>query len=286
MVRPLLLLVLLSIPAFAQNALSMADKAFDSLEFDRAAALFKQALGQPGSRAERIRAYKGLGLSQAFMGETKNAKTSFERLLLLDPTATVDVALGPKITGPFQAALKGGKHAGIAYNRNPSSGDLVVKLKEDIPLANELQVYVRADGLDRYTVISGPSSSPLEVSTEPNGVTDVYMQAVDANEGVLYEEGSAQKPIRFGHKKKPSRTTPQPEVAFADPPTTSPGALDLNQQEPAVTKSDSSTRWPLWVGIGVAVAAGVGVGTYFIVKKTQPRLPDADSDITLPGVAF
>ncbi len=101
------LLCLVAIPAFgAERALVRAEKLFEALEFDAAAAAFEDAIREPGTRQERIRAWKGLALSEAFMGQAKQAQAHFETLLSIEPNVEVNRAQGPKIRKPYDAARK------------------------------------------------------------------------------------------------------------------------------------------------------------------------------------
>src|SRR5689334_3404873 len=90
----------------AEPPLTRAEQAFDALEFDAAATAYQEALEGPGSRAERLKAWEGLALARAFMGQPQAAQEAFEVLLVLDPEARVQASLGPKIRAPYEAARK------------------------------------------------------------------------------------------------------------------------------------------------------------------------------------
>ena len=156
---PLLLLCLVSSSAFgAERALIRAEKLFEALEFDAAAAAFEDALREPGTREERLRAWKGLALSEAFMGQAKQAQARFETLLSIEPDADVSRAQGPKIRKPYDAAKKkmtDRKRPELRVERR-QDGQVEVKLENGPAVATELAVYVREPGAASFTLNEGP----------------------------------------------------------------------------------------------------------------------------------
>ncbi len=266
MSRPVLLLALIaSTVALADNPLAAGDQSFHDLDFETAATLYKQALTQPGSRDERLRAYRGLALSSAFMGDAKAAKANFERVLQLDPSATVDATLGPKILAPFESAKKSGRVGELTAARDEQSGALTVRLDEDLPLSRELRAWVRVAGSKDYRLYKGPSSAPLVIKLPAASDVEAYLQGVDVNEGVLYATGSASSPVRLRG------------LHGGEAPLEAVEGLG----EPAAEAEPTRIPWPVWVGVGVGVAAA-GVGAYVLLGRPAGNgLPEGRS-VQLP----
>jgi hypothetical protein len=252
-----------------ERALVRAEKFFDALEFDSAAAAFQDALREPGTREERLRAYKGLALSEAFMGQSKRAQARFEELLALDPDAEVSNALGPKIRKPFNAARRKMKKLNLPRPVlkvvRIKEGHVEVVLEHGPKLVKELAVYVRQPGEKDFKVTEGPASEPLLVPTPAMRAVEAYAVARDSADGVLFEQGSAVAPLRFDATEEPP-----PAVAAAKP-------------TPAVRReSRPIPKLPLVVGgVGLAVAAGVVAGIV-LAQPSELKLPPADRTQRLP----
>ncbi|MHB8879330.1 MAG: tetratricopeptide repeat protein [Myxococcaceae bacterium] len=266
-------LLLLALSAPGEAALVSAEKAFHELEFDKAERLFKKALEQPATIGERRRAWKGLGLSQAFQGEARDARASFEKLLLLDPSSTVDRDMGPKISRPFEEAKDAlqGKRNHLRLERE-ADGSLVATLQEDVALATSLTVHARAGGVRGYTVKTATAGAPLSVPFPPEVEVEAWAEGKDAAGGVVCLSGPEATPRRF-----PPRA-PKAVVSAVDE------ARRLSEGSGAVEDDDEegTSRWPLiLVGVGVVVGAGLAVG----FAASQPpalNLPPADRTGQLP----
>lgn len=252
-----------------------AEKLFDALEFDAASTAFQQALREPGTREERIRTYKGLALSEAFMGQSKRAQTHFEELLAIDPEAEVSRALGPKIRKPFSAALKRVKQRGLLRAVlkviRREDGQVEAVLEQGPRLVTEVAVYVRQPGEKTFKATVGPSPGPVLAPAPAVRAVEAYVVARDSTEGVLFERGSEAAPLRFDATQEPP-----PAVVSAQPPKPTPA------HEPAPREERRISKAPLVIGgVGLAVTAGVVAGI-ILSKPPELKLPSADRTERLP----
>jgi hypothetical protein len=259
-----------------ERALVRAEKLFDALEFDAASAAFRDALREPGTREERIRAYKGLALSEAFMGQSKRAQARFEDLLAIDPEAEVSSALGPKIRKPFNAARKRVKQRGLLRAVlkvvRREDGQVEAVLEQGPRLVTEVAVYVRQPGEKTFKATVGLSPGPVLAPAPAVRAVEAYAVARDSADGVLFEQGSEAAPLRFDATQEPP-----PAVVSAQPPKPIPA-----HPAPAPREERRIPKVPLVVGgVGLAVAAGVVAGI-ILSKPPELKLPPADRTERLP----
>jgi tetratricopeptide (TPR) repeat protein len=262
------LLCVVATSAFgAERALVRADKLFEALEFDAAAAAYADALREPGTREERLRAWKGLALSEAFMGQAKQAQAHFETLLSIEPDVEVSRALGPKIRKPYEAARKKmkGQQRGVLKVERRQDGRVEVALEHPPAVATELAVYVRHPGEPGFKVTEGAVPGPVLAPAAAVRAVEVYAEAKDAADGVLVERGSAQAPLRFEATEEP----PPAVVAAEEPP----------REEVSVERS--RPVWP-WVAGGVGVVAAGVVAGIFLSQPAELKLPPAQRTERLP----
>jgi tetratricopeptide (TPR) repeat protein len=246
-----------------ERALVRAEKFFDALEFDAASVAFEEALREPGTREDRLRAYKGLALSEAFMGQPKRAQAHFEQLLAIDPEATVSAALGPKIRKPFNAARKKVKQRGLLRAVlkviRREDGQVEAVLEQGPRLVTEVAVYVRQPGEKTFKATVGPSPGPVLAPAPAVRAVEAYAAA----------------PLRFDATEEPP-----PAVVSAQPPK--PTSTPATATAPVPRQERRIPKTPLIVGgVGLAVAAGVVAGI-ILSKPPELKLPPADRTERLP----
>ena len=90
-----------------QNAtLRQAIKAYDALDFTRAAELARRALTERMSGPDQARAYELLGFTYSATDSQAKAVDAFKQAILLDPDRQLDASrISPKITSLFYSAL-------------------------------------------------------------------------------------------------------------------------------------------------------------------------------------
>ncbi|MBN1208486.1 MAG: hypothetical protein JXB05_26735 [Myxococcaceae bacterium] len=255
-----------------ERALVRAERLFDGLEFDEAAKAFQEALREPGTREERIRTWKGLALSEAFMGLSKKAQADFEALLSIEPSVQVNRGLGPKIRKPYDAARKRMRkkpRAELQVMRR-QDGQVEAVLEHPTKLVLEVAVFVREPGEPDFKATRSVAPGPVVAPASAVRAVEAYAVALDATEGILFEKGSATAPLRFNATEEP----PPAVVAAQEPPRPEPLPRELERR--------AMPKWPIVVGgVGLAVAAGVVAG---IVLSQPPELnlPPADRTERLP----
>lgn len=246
-----------------------AERLFDALEFDGAATAFEAALREPATRDERLREWKGLALSKAFMGRTKQAQADFEELLAIDPDAEVNRSQGPKIRKPFDAArrkMAGTPHAVLKVTRR-EDGQVEVVLEHALARVMKVAVYVRQPGEPTFEVTEGEAPGPVVAKAPAVRAVEAYAVALDEGQGVLVEQGSATAPLRFD--------------ATQEPPAAVQAAREPAREAPAVEERHRP-MWPFVVGgVGLAVAAGVVAGVV-LSQPPELKLPQADRTERLP----
>ncbi len=246
-----------------------AERLFDALEFDAAATAFEAALREPATRDERLREWKGLALSKAYMGKARQAQAHFEELLAIDPDADVSRSLGPKIRKPFDAARKKmkGTPRSVMKMMRRQDGQVEAVLENALARVTKVAVYVRQPGESSFQVTEGEAPGPVMAKASAVRAVEVYAVALDEAQGALVEQGSATAPLRFD--------------ATQEPPPAVQAAREPVREGPAVEERHRPV-WPFVVGgVGLAVAAGVVAG---IVLSQPPelKLPAADRTERLP----
>jgi hypothetical protein len=277
----LLLLALLSFPALAAptvtEKLTKAQAAFDALSFDEAVRHYEDALKLPASRAERIAAWKGLGLCRAYTGDGPEATDAFMKLLLLDPDATVDSKLGARITRPMEDARRSmrTKRSPPSLNRS-RSGDLQANYTDRSGLAQELRVRWRVKGTGEYKLASGNLDKQLTVKTPPGEDVEAFLQVMDGWEGVLFEVGTQAAPKELGAVVRSAGAV----KSVMDDVNAKTGRVP--RPATAVVEEERAPAWPWWL-VGTAVVVGGGVAaTWYLTRPVELNLPQADRTGTLP----
>ena len=278
----LILLALLSAPALAgptaAEKLGKAQESFDALSFDEAVRHYEDALKLPATRAERIAAWKGLGLCRAYMGDGPEATDAFMKLLALDPDATVDAKLGSRITRPMEDARRSmrSKRPPPSLNRS-RGGDLQANFTDRTGLANELRVRWRVKGQGEFKLASGGLDKQLNVKTPPGEDIEAFLQVMDSWEGVLFEVGTQAAPKELGAvvRSAVAVKSVMDDVNARTGRTPKPDATALEEERAA-------PAWPWWL-VGTAVVVGGGVAAaWYVTRPVELQLPQADRTGTLP----
>ncbi len=264
--------------ALAASPLKSAERAYQELEFDKAEKLYLQALTEPATREERIATYRGLGLARAFMGQTSEARGSFEKLLLLNPEAKIDSSMGPKIGKPFEAARKalGARKNALTVERSPD-GSVSARLVEQVPLSKEYSLSARPAGAVEFVSVTVGADQPIKMAFEPTQALEVYAESRDAHQGVLYSRGSATSPLQLNALRAVLAVDAAVTQANREHQRrgTAPAAAVEEEGEPGVSV-------PLVVGIGAVVTAGVLAGVLIANRPPPLSLPPADRTGQLP----
>ncbi len=98
------LLVVFSVAAAPSAELAAAQKAYADVDYSRCLEKARAALGQPGVLAERVGAWKLVGLCAAAEGEADVARDAFQMMLTLDREARLPDGLSPRFTSAYREA--------------------------------------------------------------------------------------------------------------------------------------------------------------------------------------
>jgi hypothetical protein len=261
----------------ANPSLKAADLAAADLAFDVAQGLYQKALEEPGSREERIRAWKGLGLAQAIQGESAGARAAFEKMLMLDAKAEVDTSMGPKIAKPFEDAKDAvaGKRNEVIIERS-AEGPVTARLAEDLPMAAAVVLYARPRGVAKFRIAKADDQAQLRFP--PETAVEAYAEAIDVHDGILYADSSRASPRTLPATKATSAVAAAVDEAKRESRRegTAPASAGLDDDE-------ESSSWPVYVGIGAVVVAGVAAGV-LLAQPQKLALPTADRTSHLPFV--
>lgn len=98
-------LVVAAVPVGAHAAaLDAARKAYADLAYEACRDQAEAALKAPATLEERVDAYRLLGLCQAALGDTEEARAAFTNMVVLDPSAELPKGLSPRFTSTFLEA--------------------------------------------------------------------------------------------------------------------------------------------------------------------------------------
>jgi hypothetical protein len=247
-------------PGFAEAAnprahaeLSLAEKAYTSLDFSQAKALAEKLREGGGLDHEQLqRATRVWALSSAALDKNDLARDAFTLLLAYDPDYKLDAKLSPKFQEPF-AEARGywkaqAKRPGVEATASlhvGSLGAIRVQTRDPSEIAVRVSVGYRWAPAREYTVGAARlGDTQVDVAVAPAGSTrlDYYVQVFDAKDNIVFEDGNPESP----------RTA----IALAEPTTAR-----------KADKSIFASTW-FWVA-GAAILTAGGVGTYFAVRPTQ-----------------
>ncbi len=134
------LIVLALTTAAADGSLAQAQRAYTAVEYGKCKDEAQEALAEPGTRAERVDAWRLLALCQAALGDTDAAREAFKHMLAVDWSARLPDGLSPRFTSSFREAK--GSFGGVAplslavADERVDGGTRVVKLK----ISDELEL--------------------------------------------------------------------------------------------------------------------------------------------------
>lgn len=146
-------------------------RAYDSLDFDRAAGWLTRVLSSPYledlSTDQRVRALIYLAATERYRGHTDSAEALFRHLLLLDPRAHPDpLIFPPEVSQLFEAVRLRTKIVGLQVPRDttflPGKGELRFRVRTSSPIDARVAL-VHADGRLLRTLYVGPVSDSLDL---------------------------------------------------------------------------------------------------------------------------
>lgn len=231
-----------------------ARELYEDLQFDEAAQKLQRALEFANNcRWDLGEIYRLKAFVDAINGERERCHRDFEIFLALSPDYKMPADIPPKIRDCFEdanAVAPSRRELGLKLqaptNVQPNAPvALAVEVVDPLRLVDQVKVFFRREGVKVYTVVSARADDnvsvvipALAVTPDPKGYRMEYLvRAVDRWGGVLAEEGTARRPIRF------------------DVQPGGGGAGEL------------LTRWWFWAGVLAGVAA-IGGSAFAIASAT------------------
>lgn len=240
--------------------LAAAEAAYGQLNYEDAARRAELVTKKRGlSHDQLVRSYRVLAFSRAAIGDDEHARESFVLLLTYDPDHKVDKSLGPKVQQPYleakgywrQQMARPGIEVSPGALRQGTTATLRVVTRDPSHVAKGVTVGYRFGAQGRFEtaqIAVGEQSVNLSV---PTGETrlDYYVQALDANESVVFEVGN------------PS----SPKTSLVEVKSLAPAGSAGAKQESGGSVFSSPI---FWVATGVVLVGGA-VGTYFIASSSK-----------------
>lgn len=234
--------------------LTRARAEINDLRYDKAKETLEQALKWgKNSPAETAEIYRLTGEVLAAFGDGDKAKEAFLHLLSIDPSVRLAAGVSPRISGPFNQALKSSQskspikiHHELQTGESPS----ITLIVDDDPLEMVKGARASFEGPTGRDSVEEKGTSRIELKLPPAPRLTVTVAAIDEHGNRLAELGTSD-PIVV-QAEQPGGSGDGGELGGGDgggQPDTGGG-----QAKPFYT------RWYLWGGVAVGLA---GVGTYF-----------------------
>jgi tetratricopeptide (TPR) repeat protein len=249
------LVIAMRSPAHADDAgLARARAALDQSDYLAARdALSKTLAAGDSDRAALVEIYKMTGIVAGALGERDAATEAFERMLALDPKASLPAGTSPKIARPFAAAqayFRKHERLAITVDTTASPPAVIVTTTSD-PLAmiERVRAIARIDG-GRDEANEQPADKVVTIELRAGKRIDVRVVALDAHGNRLLEVGTEDVPV----------------VIVADAATKQPADVPRDRVTPAPAKPARQrsliAKWWLWGGVAVAFAGTAGYFAY------------------------
>lgn len=166
-------------------ALDGAQQAYADVDYPRCRDKAQSALLVPGSRADRVQAYKLLGLCAAAVGDTDAARDAFRVMLTIDRDARLPDGLSPRFTSSFREAkgsLVGTVPLALVVGKDAVDVDRrVVTLRLDDADALVDKITWRSSGGETNAPVKAAPTLELELPLD----VDVDVLGLDATGGEL-----------------------------------------------------------------------------------------------------
>ncbi|MDB4970465.1 MAG: Tetratricopeptide repeat protein [Myxococcales bacterium] len=223
-----LALVLLSIPAGPARAeiesalVKKGIAAYTELDYGKAITLLEQARNESLTREEKIITYRTLGMAYVAMGQLGPAKIDFQRLLRVEPTATLDRSVAPKVRAVFEEAKSEAATSvhGVApalATVNPTVSPtapregrpVVVRASYPGGVAKKMVVYFRKAGDASYSraTVEGAPDGSFEATVPGLAVQppelDYHVVLLDDGGASIAAAGSLGAPISVAVTRQP-----------------------------------------------------------------------------------
>lgn len=241
--------------------------AYEALEFEKAAQLLNQALGESLTREEKIVAWRTLAFAYVALDKATDARNAFTRLLKIDPNADLDKSVAPKVRALFEEAraevatgrapaVEGAKLPTLSTTISPAhpADGRAVTMKAEVAggLGRSATLFYRTRGEQNYSEVKTEGRDGHFELTVPGSAVhapgfEYYVVALDERATAVARTGGIAEPVLV-------------EVA---PP-----------KKPAYKRA-----W-VWGVVGGVVLVGAAVATALALTLT-PADPKAPADVML-----
>ncbi len=194
--------------------LSRARELYEDLQFDEAASTLQRAIEYANNcRWDLGEIYRLKAFVDAVNGERERCHRDFEIFLALNPDYEMPPDVPPKIRHCFddaKAVAPSRRELGLEHEVAPKVQPnapvaLKVRVIDPLRLVDQVKVHFRREGVKIFTTVSARADEnvsvvipALAVPPDPEGYRMEYIvRAVDRWGGVLAEQGTPRRPLRF-----------------------------------------------------------------------------------------
>jgi hypothetical protein len=199
--------------------------AYAELDYGRAITLLEQACAESLTREEKILTYRTLGMAHVAVDQAGPAKVDFQHLLRVDPSATLDRSVAPKVRAVFEEAK--GEVATSAQALKPALASLTPAVEPSSPregrpvmvrvhypggIAHKMTLYFRRSGEASFsrTTVDGAPDGNFEATVPGMAVQapslEYHAVLLDDVGGSIAAAGSLGQPlaVAVARAKKPA----------------------------------------------------------------------------------
>jgi hypothetical protein len=188
------------------DELEAAERAYLDVDFERTLEHASAALQAGGHDPDRLgRIYELLGVSAAALGDTEGAREFFERMLAIDPDATLDDTVPPRLRAPYLEARgiisARSDQLDVEVGLDRVRAAVRVALRDPFEMARLIRVHARLEGSAEFTSLESRAQpevlAPLPGSDSADRV-EYWVEVLDAYGNKLTTVGSEFEPRTIG----------------------------------------------------------------------------------------
>lgn len=192
--------------ATERGPLAAAETAYLEVDFegtrDHALAALRAGDNTPD---QIVRVFLLLGIASSALGDEGAARDYFMRMLGIDPNATLDDSVPPRLRNPYLEArgawaARPGRLS-VTAGLDRSSSAVRVELRDPVEMARRVRVAARLEGEAEYTVNEYTSQSVILARVPGAAEADrveYYVEVLDMHGNVILADGSAFDPAAVG----------------------------------------------------------------------------------------
>lgn len=188
------------------DPLQAAEQAYVEVDFERTLEHASEALQAGAHTPDRlVRIYQLLGVSAAALGDPDGARDFFQRMLAVDPDATLDDTVPPRLRAPYLEArgivTARPDQLGIQVGLARAQAAVRVALTDPFQMARTLRVHARLERQVEYTTVEADAQAevlaPLPGSDTADRV-EYWVEVLDPYGNQLVMVGTEFEPRTVG----------------------------------------------------------------------------------------